>query len=281
MTDATRSQARPESDARGLDNIRVAGVQTPAKSGPMIIVLPIYCVCLGSWAVIGFLFWIPLLVRATASVGVAVLSSALSDDDPARVTIAFERAASFYARGFRLIHEVLFPQTTRWVVPKEQDRSPYWTRLALDTAWTVVFWGSFALMGYRMFAPEPAMASIRAHVSDARLAEVDAGDAFAFDFPKQQFDSTAARYIGLKISFQHPPIEEDVVIPVSCHYAGPSQEIASFLMKENYVASRGDKSGAVVLNSGFRNPGRWPKGDYVAECSSEDRIFLRSRFSVN
>ena len=64
---------------------------------------PIILVALAIWAVVGFLFWIPVLFRATAAFSGGVLYSALTNSSTKDVDERLHNAVGFYVFGFRRI----------------------------------------------------------------------------------------------------------------------------------------------------------------------------------
>lgn len=63
-------------------------------------------ITLSVWAVIGFVFWIPLLVRATTVFALALLPAAFNHQDIGGLRNLLEEASSFYFRGFHSAVEI-------------------------------------------------------------------------------------------------------------------------------------------------------------------------------
>ena len=103
-----------------------------------------------SWAVVGLLCWIPLLVRATASLSAAILYCTIAQVDPAALKSSFENALTFYPRGFEMIERILSPRFKGPALATPANASERWWRVILEIAWTVLFWGTlfYALTGY-------------------------------------------------------------------------------------------------------------------------------------
>jgi hypothetical protein len=57
-------------------------------------------ISLGMWGVIGFLLWIPLLVRATLSFAVSLVHATLTSQTAERPGMVLKDAINFYRRGF-------------------------------------------------------------------------------------------------------------------------------------------------------------------------------------
>jgi tetratricopeptide (TPR) repeat protein len=97
----------------------------------------------GMWAVIGFIFWIPLLSRATATLSGAILYSTVTESNPAHIKTSFESAVSFYMRGFKTIENVYSP-AEETLYSKNQDKSveSKWWKILIEICWTCLFWGT-------------------------------------------------------------------------------------------------------------------------------------------
>src|SRR5437763_330956 len=94
------------------------------------------------WMIIGFVCWIPLLVRATASVAAGILYCTITESDPSPMKASFETALTFYPRGFELIDCVLSPDYKGQPIQSKTSDDPVWWRVVLEICWTVIFWGS-------------------------------------------------------------------------------------------------------------------------------------------
>jgi hypothetical protein len=57
---------------------------------------------------IGFLFWVPLLVRMTGVFAFSVLQAALNGGDTTSLKQPLEFAMRFYIMGFQMIFQTLF-----------------------------------------------------------------------------------------------------------------------------------------------------------------------------
>lgn len=262
------------------DSIHIPALQVPSRSGPSVVVYPAYAISLVTWAIFGFLFWIPLLTRITAAVSAAIVASAFGNSDARHVTISFERAATFYSRGFEMIHRVFFPSSYRLAGPLTHPSSSKWETIASDLLWTCVFWGTFAFGWWRVLAPDPAITSIGAKVAAVEIWEGPSMKYTPSAFSREAFDSTSAGYVSTRITFRHPAVQEQAAIPVGCRYTGPSEEITNFPMETTYSPLTGETEGVVQLGVGYRSAGHWQKGEYKVECAAEGNTFLRRSFTI-
>lgn len=99
----------------------------------------ILCVCLVIWAVIGFLFWVPMLVHAIARFSALVVYTTIVNADPDMLAIHLEHAVRFYFTGFRNILRAIYarPQPHTW---KSVEFKINWWVVFLHTLGTAVFW---------------------------------------------------------------------------------------------------------------------------------------------
>ena len=114
------------------------------------------------WMIMGLVFWIPLLVRATASVAAGILYCAITESDPSSMKASFETALTFYPRGFELIARVLSTNYKGQPIQSKTAGGSVWWRVVLEMCWTALFWGSLILgvsgmLGYRLL---PAITSL-------------------------------------------------------------------------------------------------------------------------
>jgi hypothetical protein len=101
-----------------------------------------YCVVWLLWAVIGFICWVPLLVRATASVAAGILYCTITESDPTPLKNSFETAVTFYPRGFEMINRVLASNYRGAPIKSSSTVGEKWWRVTLEILWTVIFWGA-------------------------------------------------------------------------------------------------------------------------------------------
>lgn len=72
------------------------------KTGRMIHKI-VLVVLLVFWAIVGLIFWIPLLARITAFYAFMVIASAYTDSNLATARSGIDSAVSFYPDGFKRI----------------------------------------------------------------------------------------------------------------------------------------------------------------------------------
>jgi len=93
-------------------------------------------VTLGIWFVVGFVFWIPLLARATTSFTVSATHSNLVARGVHIPNAGLEHATLFYIDGFRSIIQSMFAPP-----PSEPTCAEFQVgRFMLEIGWAVVFW---------------------------------------------------------------------------------------------------------------------------------------------
>lgn len=97
----------------------------------------IVSVCLGLWAVIGFIFWIPLLLRSMLHFSGALIQSMLQDARPVEAGRVLRETVDFYRRGFVVAITAVFgdaPSPTKPVRPLNA-----W-RFILEVMWAAAVW---------------------------------------------------------------------------------------------------------------------------------------------
>lgn len=93
------------------------------------------------WAVLGFLFWLPLLFRVIAGFcGSLLYNMAVNNPDGIRDSkVSLDLAISFYAKGFQTIHSSLYENQneTRAIRNNEFHLTSFFGQIL----WTLLFWG--------------------------------------------------------------------------------------------------------------------------------------------
>jgi hypothetical protein len=102
-----------------------------------LIKAPILVLTLAVWAVVGFVFWVPLLARCTAIFSAGVLLAALARRDAGAYGRQLEIAMSFYADGFRKTVEAL---TARSSEERDWDFPLAIGRFLAESLWAAIFW---------------------------------------------------------------------------------------------------------------------------------------------
>jgi hypothetical protein len=92
-------------------------------------------IAIAIWAVIGFVFWVPLLARATTVFALALLPAAFSDEDISeKLTEGLERAAVFYFHGFGAAIRAVRGDN------RGGGHDTSVGRIIVESIWVIVFW---------------------------------------------------------------------------------------------------------------------------------------------
>ena len=102
-------------------------------------------VCLAFWAVVGFVFWVPLLTRTTAVYCAGMVAAVISQTDFPQLKALLDNAIEFYAKGFRQIAE---HYRGRRSFAGTSLPSVNWSRVWAETVWTGIFWGVMVGLAY-------------------------------------------------------------------------------------------------------------------------------------
>ena len=94
------------------------------------------------WAVVGAVFWIPLMIRAMLRFSISLIESVFEGHKPARAAQTLRNAVSFYRRGFVVAVEVV----TKEKVREEEEGSVGQNRLLLEVLWALLVWYFIALL---------------------------------------------------------------------------------------------------------------------------------------
>jgi hypothetical protein len=117
------------------------GFITPQKP-PLIsraVMLVILCMTLAVWAVVGFLFWIPLLFRVTTVFSAIVVHAAITRQEPSQLRHSLETASSFYPLGFRVAIDTLYNPNAGLSSRRDGYGLSIW-RVLIEVFWTLSFW---------------------------------------------------------------------------------------------------------------------------------------------
>ena len=93
--------------------------------------------CLAVWAVIGFLLWVPLMLRSMLRFSVSLAESMLQGAKPAEAGRILRETVEFYRRGFTVAIDAVFGPP-----PKKQETESRLTlkRILLEILWAAVVW---------------------------------------------------------------------------------------------------------------------------------------------
>jgi hypothetical protein len=104
----------------------------------------ILSVCLGLWAVIGFIFWVPLLLRSMLQFSFALSQSMLNGKEPVESGRILRDTVSFYRRGFTVAIEAVFRENReedhRPAHAKEREEPLSVRHYLREVGWAIVFW---------------------------------------------------------------------------------------------------------------------------------------------
>lgn len=94
---------------------------------------------MGIWAVVGFVFWMPRMVREMASFSLALVQATMTGADLSPSGDRLKEAIDFYRRGFELAHASIMKAEPR---PGSVSRSVEVNaaHLAREALWAVVVW---------------------------------------------------------------------------------------------------------------------------------------------
>jgi hypothetical protein len=111
-------------------------------------------VALAIWGVIGFVFWVPLLARATASFSSLILYTTLVGSNSSGTADTLDAATNFYIRGFENIFKAYEDRN-----PSNPEADVFaFGRFVVEVLWAVFFWGSFLstlyTVGYASWLPD-------------------------------------------------------------------------------------------------------------------------------
>ncbi len=128
----------------------------PTRRGDLITgFVKLFVTC--TWAVIGFLIWVPLLMRMVAYfVGIVGLST-YQRVDVRQAQRRLDFATSFYARGFRQVQESvqsLDSEEHYDLIPHSEpiDLAHFFKTTVVDFVWAIAFW-SFIYFVALKFVP--------------------------------------------------------------------------------------------------------------------------------
>lgn len=119
-------------------------------------------ICVAVWAVVGFLLWLPLLLRHIVAFIVSLTYATLTDGDMADAARRLRGAASFYRRGFEsAVGSVLFGRDGTSSPESSPRRSLSARPILLECAWALVVWYPVLLwLGVAEWTPADVWSSI-------------------------------------------------------------------------------------------------------------------------
>lgn len=96
----------------------------------------VFAVVVAVWAVVGFLVWVPLLIREMLRFSGALVGATLDGEPPAHAAATLQAAVDFYRRGFVMASDAVHGRIAE---PTGRSR-PRSRPLARDVTWAVVVW---------------------------------------------------------------------------------------------------------------------------------------------
>jgi hypothetical protein len=125
----------------------------PLDRGVRYLTWGILSVCLALWAVIGFIFWVPLLFRSMIHFSLALSQSMLQGTRPVEAGRVLREAVDFYRRGFTVAIAAVFRRPS--VADKAHKAKPLSARRWMfEITWTVLFW-YLVLLGVGVIETSP------------------------------------------------------------------------------------------------------------------------------
>ena len=91
------------------------------------------------WAIIGFLFWIPMMCYATARFSALVVYTTIVDADPSSLAIHLEHSVRFYFQGFRNILRAMYRKPAAYST-ESVKLTIHWGVVVLHVGGTLLFW---------------------------------------------------------------------------------------------------------------------------------------------
>jgi hypothetical protein len=132
---------------RGADPLPVARTTNKIFQ---VLTWAILAVVLLVWAVVGAIFWIPLLLRAMLRFSISLIEAMFVGQRPTQAAKILRDSVHFYRRGFVVAVEVV----TREDVPDERKQPAVESRLLFEVFWAALVWYLvFLWMGWIQTSP--------------------------------------------------------------------------------------------------------------------------------
>lgn len=110
----------------------------PLDKGIRYLTWGILSVCLALWAVVGFVFWIPLLLRSMIQFSLSLSQSMLRGTRPDEAGRILRDTVGFYRRGFTVAIRAVFGETP--TKKQAQRTSLTFKEAAFEIAWAALVW---------------------------------------------------------------------------------------------------------------------------------------------
>lgn len=139
-----RSAAEPEEERSSPPRTTPsARVLTALTWGILFLVLVV-------WAVVGAIFWIPLLIRAMLRFSINLIEASFEGRRPTSAARVLKDAVSFYRRGFVVAVEVVVGDLTE----EDRGQDTMENRLLLEVLWAILVW-YFILLAFGWIQASP------------------------------------------------------------------------------------------------------------------------------
>jgi hypothetical protein len=114
-----------------------------------VLTWSILSVCLAVWAVVGFVFWVPFLLRSMFRFTFALSGSMLAGEQPVEAGRILRETVSFYRRGFTVAIDAVFGgELSPGTSARQKSRARVSTRyFVFEVLGAFVFWYLVLLFG--------------------------------------------------------------------------------------------------------------------------------------
>ena len=117
------------------------------------LTLAILGVVLAVWAVVGAVFWLPILVRTMFRFSLALIQSTMDDERPEGSASMLRNAVGFYRRGFVVAIDAVLPQAPPLREGKIRRERIEGRRMLRELGWAVAIW--YVVLWGLGIAPSP------------------------------------------------------------------------------------------------------------------------------
>jgi hypothetical protein len=136
-----------EAEDTGLDS------DSPLDRAMRFLTWGILSVCLALWAVVGFIFWIPLLLRSMIQFSLSLSQSMLQGSRPDEAGRILRDTVGFYRRGFAVAVNAVFGAPAKGKGKASTSRLTA-KQAAFEIAWAALVWyGILLLIGVIQMSP--------------------------------------------------------------------------------------------------------------------------------
>jgi hypothetical protein len=104
-----------------------------------IVSFVIFIAVVSVWAVVGFLFWIPILARVTMIFSSLIFHAAITKQNPDSLKEYLDAAVSFYPNGFRTAYAIFSFDSTR-IISEAPPLRYRFDIIFYESFLSIVFW---------------------------------------------------------------------------------------------------------------------------------------------